>query len=240
MGVLKKITNEYFGESLRKEDGKYGTLAGHRVIMPEDYDDMMFLNEFRLPYIYRRCVKGDDSYGAKHIRIEGGEKSKYDLYMYDFNEFSYTKQTGVINEKMYTSFVDLLKDEMRDIEFDKMGNIVVKRGDILEKIADETGVNIGNLRLAVIYEYEEKFDFLLTSRTDIHVFCFEPSDSCILIDRTGYSGLKIEYTVFLSSIRNWFSDEIEKIREIGAENYVKLYKQKKLEKEKAQRKRKKR
>lgn len=241
MGVLKKLTEEYFEEIIRKEDGKYGTLAGHRVIMPSDYDEMMFLKEFELPYIYRRRAKGDDSYGAKHIRIEGGEKSKYDLYMYDFNEFSFTKQTCAINEKMYNSFVNLLRDEMKNIEFSVRGEIIVGSEHDLEKIADETGVNIGDLRNAVMYESKEKFGFLLTDRTDMNVFYIETSNfSYVLVDEAGYSGLRIEYTVFSSSIRNWFSDEIKKIRETGAENYVKLYKQKRLEKEQKQRKRKKR
>lgn len=43
MGVLKKITNEYFGYELRDEEGKFLEVHGFKAVVPVDYDEIKFL-----------------------------------------------------------------------------------------------------------------------------------------------------------------------------------------------------
>ena len=43
MGILKDLTDEYFGKKVRKEDGKKITVHGCDVIIPPDWDEENFL-----------------------------------------------------------------------------------------------------------------------------------------------------------------------------------------------------
>ena len=44
MGILKDLTKEYFGEKVRKEDGKKITIHGCDVIVPPDWDEGTFIS----------------------------------------------------------------------------------------------------------------------------------------------------------------------------------------------------
>lgn len=43
MGILKNLTDEYFGESIRGEEGKYIEVHGFKALVPPEYDENMFL-----------------------------------------------------------------------------------------------------------------------------------------------------------------------------------------------------
>lgn len=43
MGVLKTLTDEYFGETARQEDGKFIEIGGCKVLVPMEYDEYDFL-----------------------------------------------------------------------------------------------------------------------------------------------------------------------------------------------------
>ena len=43
MGVLKTLTDEYFKETLRDEDGKFLDVDDFRVVVPSDFEERDFL-----------------------------------------------------------------------------------------------------------------------------------------------------------------------------------------------------
>lgn len=217
MGVLKSLTDEYFKKTVRLEEGKKGNLAGYRVIMPTDCDESMFLKAFDYPYMYRRYDKG---YGEirDYMIIEGGEKSSVNLYMYDFENFRKTDNCLKfnINKTMFDSFVNILRSEMKDMEFTEEGYMIVGKRGLVEKLANDTGVNIGDLEQSILEDADKEFKFLLDDRTEHHIF-YLGNDFYVLADR---SIIRIKNTVYRSTIMNWLSNKLEELKKIDVKKYV--------------------
>ena len=125
MGILKDLTKEYFGEKVRKEDGKKITIHGCDVIIPPDWDEEDFLNsvetvlledtitEFVSEYWYKQMDK------SKNTNIECGNSyhlciSKYDEIM----DEEYLTTEEIPNETTYNSIIKFLTYIVKDVDID--------------------------------------------------------------------------------------------------------------------------
>ena len=125
MGILKTLTEEYFGETVRKEDGKKITVHGCEVIVPQDWDEKRFLDsvelvledediaEFVSEYWYRQ----EDN--SKFINIECGNSyhlciSKYE----DIISEDYLTTEDIPNETTFNSIIKLLTHLLEDVPID--------------------------------------------------------------------------------------------------------------------------
>ena len=125
MGILKDLTKEYFGEKVRKEDGKKITVHGCDVIVPPDWDEEDFLNsvetvlledtitEFVSEYWYKRMDK------SKNTNIECG--NSYHLCISKYDEIideEYLTTEEIPNETTYNSIIKFLTYIVKDVDID--------------------------------------------------------------------------------------------------------------------------
>ena len=125
MGILKNLTKEYFGENVRKEDGKKITIHGCDVIIPPDWDEEDFLNsvetvllednisEFISEYWYKQMDK------SKNTNIECG--NSYHLCISKYDEIideEYLTTEEIPNETTYNSIIKFLTYLVKDIDID--------------------------------------------------------------------------------------------------------------------------
>ena len=125
MGVLKKLTDEYFGDTVRIEDGKKITVHGCDVIVPVIWDEKDFLksvenvlsedniSEFISEYWYRQIDKSNDTI------IECG--NSYHLFIAKYDEIideGYLTIEEIPNETTYNSIIKL-RDYMSPISMNR-------------------------------------------------------------------------------------------------------------------------
>ena len=125
MGILKDLTDEYFGKKVRKEDGKKITVHGCDVIVPPDWDEENFLKsvetvlledtitEFVGEFLYKHIDK------SKNTTIECGNSyhlciSKYDEIM----DEEYLTTEEIPNETTYNSIIKFLTYIVKDVDID--------------------------------------------------------------------------------------------------------------------------
>ena len=129
MGILKDLTDEYFGKKVRKEDGKKITVHGCDVIVPPDWDEENFLKsvetvlledtitEFVGEFLYKHIDK------SKNTTIECGNSyhlciSKYDEIM----DEEYLTTEEIPNETTYNSIIKFLTYIVKDVDIDNNRN----------------------------------------------------------------------------------------------------------------------
>ena len=125
MGVLKKLTDEYFGDTVRIEDGKKITVHGCDVIVPVIWDEKDFLksvenvlsedniSEFISEYSYRQIDKSKDTI------IECG--NSYHLFIAKYDEIideGYLTIEEIPNETTYNSIIKFLTYIVKDVDID--------------------------------------------------------------------------------------------------------------------------
>ena len=125
MGVLKKLTDEYFGDTVRIEDGKKITVHGCDVIVPVIWDEKDFLksvenvlsedniSEFISEYWYRQIDKSNDTI------IECG--NSYHLFIAKYDEIideGYLTIEEIPNETTYNSIIKFLTYIVKDVDID--------------------------------------------------------------------------------------------------------------------------
>jgi len=222
MGVLKNLTDEYFKKILRTEDGKYANLAGHRVIIPVNFNADEFLEKFKKPGFYFFYTKEHDKQeDENHIMIRGGEKSVVDLQIYNWKTLcKHNFIDDSINEKMFNSFVNLLKEEMSEIEIDEDSNSILCRERNLDELFKDTDFTRYDYIPIIMGEFDSKFKKLKSKRSKNVCYRTLGENSCIVIPITSMSAIQIESIVYSSMMRKWFSDKIEKIKKVGPKEYI--------------------
>lgn len=129
MGVLKKLTDEYFGDVVRNEDGKKITVHGCDVIVPPNWDEEDFLKsvelvltedniaEFVSEYWYRQTDT------SKNTNIECG--NSYHLCISKYDEIideDYLTTEDIPNETTYNSIIKFLTYIVKDVDIDTERN----------------------------------------------------------------------------------------------------------------------
>ena len=124
MSILKNLTKEYFGENVRKEDGKKITIHGCDVIIPPDWDEEDFLksvetvlsedniSEFISEYWYKQMDK------SKSTNIECGNSYHLCISKYDEIIEEYLTIEEIPNETTYNSIIKFLTYIVKDVDID--------------------------------------------------------------------------------------------------------------------------
>ena len=137
MSILKNLTKEYFGENVRKEDGKKITVHGCDVIIPPDWDEEDFLksvetvlsedniSEFISEYWYKQMDK------SKSTNIECGNSYHLCISKYDEIIEEYLTTEEIPNETTYNSIIKFLTYIVKDVD------IYTKRDVDYIRLSDE-------------------------------------------------------------------------------------------------------
>lgn len=220
MGVLKNITKEYFGESLRKEDGKTVTVGKHKIIIPPGYDVKSFFDAFNKMYhkLPKKFHRGAYKKDGDVTVIEGGDKSGFDLCIYTYNFLK--KKTYFVDgftENMYNTLVDALRVEMADIYMVTNGfAIVANEADFLD-VFKRQGVDeeeFPKFINKVLSECVNIFS-LLVRRTGVH---YGESDIILVVKSMS---VFIESILSYSAVKEWFDEKLAELKRDGVEKYVK-------------------
>lgn len=120
MGVIKKLTDEYFEKTPREEDGKYIEIDGCRILVPPEFDEDRFLNVAQKIMNYLGCtfIKKGEKLEDGYVGIEcAGE---FIMSVCTYSEFSSQidkfRIELNINETLYNSTIKLLKHYLKNIE----------------------------------------------------------------------------------------------------------------------------
>lgn len=222
MGVLKKLTEEYFRNNIRNEDGKILEIKGCKLIVDAEYDEDSFLDTCSA--ILRITQTANYNYGGvnysdkKDIHIKcGGNKDMY------FNLFSYPEfvelpwNTNKVSEKTYKAFIELMECIMKDINVkskkDLNGNIGVIELFSYKKLYDEYGDKVSKYNDSLLGEMYDTFG--IKPSLD-YSFIIDGSKFFLENDIT-----EIRMLIKLPEICEWFKEKKEEIKKIGAEEYFK-------------------
>ena len=138
MGVLRKLTDEYFEKTLRREDGKYIDVMGCRVITKGN-DEIDFLNDFSRVFkdMLPEIVFTEDAEGTNEfdiVEFGGGQCcllfETYETFTTNSKGFNMTN----ISEAVYGSFIKLAKHVASAVD------VVYHRNNYYYVLADETEI----------------------------------------------------------------------------------------------------
>lgn len=140
MGVLKKITDEYFGDKLRTEDGKYLEVHGFKALVPVDYDETKFLGLVSdiLTEGYPEFVRSrEKNSGFYHADCENDwclELEKLDNIRKTIEEEGWY----LLTDKLFESAIKFIEYLVCDISIDRDNNqeylVLVDESDMYNKL----------------------------------------------------------------------------------------------------------
>lgn len=227
MGVLKKITDEYFEKTLRKEDGKFLDVFGCRVKVPADYDEDKFIEKI-----------AEILHGTSAIFTSIG-KTEYDMLrdkdfheircndefvfmMNPFGSFSVPK----VEEKVYESYMKFMRHILKDVEICFIDDSDGGEYCILLVSGDETGtLNENDDREDEEYAGTEILDpamgpFFKEFGGKAHIIrseIVEDSESGVVGMMTNnISGhIQIKTLIYAKEMREWWKEKVDEILDKG-------------------------
>lgn len=227
MGILKTITEEYFGETVRKEDGKKITVHGCEVIVPQDWDEKRFLYSVELvldsdditEFVSRYWYEQTDN--SKFVNIECGNSyhlciSKYD----DIISEDYLTIEDIPNETTFNSIIKLLthllenvpidnersKDYIRLVDDGEIDNALYSGEDELDEFELRTAYD--ELIEYFIEEFGEKADI---SEDDLHSIQYYRSTLNLPI--------KFETILYAKDMIEWWDNTLSEIEKQGPKTF---------------------
>lgn len=227
MGILKTITEEYFGDTIRKEDGKKITVRGCEVIVPSGWDEKRFLNSVELIFEKDDIAEFVSEYWYKQtdnsnfINIECGNSyhlcvSKYD----DIISENYLTTEDIPNEITFNSIIKLLTYLLEDVPIDS------ERSKDYIRLTDE-----GEIDYALYSGEDELDEFELQSAYDdlIQYFIEEFGEkaniskddfhSILYNDSTLNIPIKFETILYAKDMVKWWDDTLSEIEKQGPKTY---------------------
>ncbi len=241
MGILKKITDEYFEKVLRNEDGKYLNVMGCNVIVPMYYDEEDFLdvveeftNTLSSYTTQNISFRTDDDINEDAIQIECG--NGYMEIETDYNHFLKFYKNEFkkdMNENLFNSIIKFLRHISKDVDIvfvDGKSNIMlVNEDDFYNKFLEFFSDN----------EYEEKKEDCLNTLVNMffkefeskaHIirneFEFSYGDNYgeqITMRLFNYSDIfQFKTLLYAKEMKQWWDDTLNEIEMDGIETFFDL------------------
>lgn len=239
MGILKKLTDEYFEKELRTEDGKYINALGCKVLVPIDFtedDFFVLLNEAITDYdgeaifSYDRDIKDYDDDEYEKVKCGHNNYLVYPkLKNADIN-FNITEKQYDSVKKFLEYIFEVAQIETHNYE-EKL--ILVSESDQYYKFGYkfyEAGIDDNNgyiendcwdlLMDDFLTSFEEKVDI---GRGDIEYFSYNNmgSNVCINIQSPSKS-LYFFALKYSREMTEWWKKVLDKIDEMGVKEYFGL------------------
>jgi hypothetical protein len=225
MGILKKLTDEYFGDTVRSEDGKKITVHGCDVIVPVIWDENDFLKSVETVLFEDTITEFVDGYWYKRIdtskstNIECG--NSYHLCISKYDEIideEYLTTEEIPNETTYNSIIKfityIVKDVVIDTEHNKDYIRLTGEGKIDDAFfTDDLGE----------FEIQNAYDDLITYfLEDFGEKANIKQDDLHSIEYRGSTlNLPIEFKTLLYAreMIKWWDDTLSEIEKQGSKRY---------------------
>lgn len=186
MGILKKLTEEYFKETLRNEDGKFLDVDGCRVVVPSDFEERDFLKCVQRVVDMSSCRFLNEKLPNNEYIIPIEYKNNWYMSMYTFEGMllaakRYNYDIDGINDTLYNSVIEYLKHISKDVELERRNEMCIKLFDKKsQKLAEDS-------------DFREKFKKTFVST-------FSPycgiTDTNVIIQKNGNVSLSISDYMF--------------------------------------------
>lgn len=240
MGILKKLTDEYFEKELRTEDGKFMEVMGCKVLVPVDFtedDFFILLNEAITDY------DGETIFSYKRYLNDYNDNEYEKIKCGDDNYIVYPKlKNADINFNVTESQYDSVKKFLEYIF--EVADITTHNGDEMILLVDESTQyhkfhykfyeaeiddNNGYIEddcwdLLVddfLTAFEEKVDI---GRGDIEYFSYNNmgSNVCIKLQSQRNNYLYFNVLKYSREMTEWWKKVLDKIDEMGVKEYFGL------------------
>lgn len=200
MGILKKLTEEYFKETLRNEDGKFLDVDDCRVVIPSNFEERDFLKCVQRIVDMSPCRFYNEKLPDNEHVIPIEYKNNWYMSMYTFEEMllaakRYNYDIDGINDTLYKSVIEYLKHISKDVELEKTNEMCIKLFDKKSK------------KLAEDSDFIKKF-----KKTFVNTFssCCGITDTNVIIRKNGNVLLSIsDYMFNISVDRIRYTDEMK-------------------------------
>lgn len=237
MGVLKNLTDEYFKNSARTEDGKYIDFYGVKVLVPADYDTYDFLK--KVESIYTESFKygvvwlaDEDTDQKSKIKLESGNRYMFIPDFEEFKQISHKEENEDVDWKLYDSYVFILEQFLKGVELMKNTNwpcIVLQDIDfIYNELSDNGDIDNGYEIEEVMEKTIDDFFNEFTKKADIikdefHITITHEYKCIIFMDLTnGSSYFEFKTLIYAKEMVEWWNNKTEEIRKKGVLNYFEL------------------
>jgi len=239
MGILKNLTDEYFGENARTEDGKYITVHGCKVLVPVDYNEEKFLSyvDELLDTEYYDSYPAASIVSSSYIR-EYGDKIKVDcdgtyLVLYNFSDIDSEYIPEGTDEKLYDSFIKFMKhiaDGVSLMIYRSTGHIcladehtVYNNFDMLfyEAGLDEEAYDCFQWLIDMfIEEFGDKVDI---DKDDLVFMSYNNYASNILLPvESSDDIIKLKRLMYAKEMTEWWKREFKAIEDEGVSDYFSI------------------
>jgi len=237
MGILKNLTDEYFGENARTEDGKYITVHGCKVLVPVDYNEEKFLSyvDELLDTEYYDSYPAALIVSSSYIR-EYDDKIKVDcdgtyLVLYNFSDIDSEYIPEGTDKKLYDSFIKFMKhiaDGVSLMIHRSTGHICLVDESTMYNDFDmlfyEAGVDgdesywcFKNLVGMFIEEFGDKVDI---DEDDLVFMSYNNYASNILLPvESSDDIIKLKRFMYAKEMTEWWKKELKSINDQGVLDY---------------------
>ena len=204
MGILKKLTEEYFKETLRNEDGKFLDVDGYRAVVPPDFEERDFLKCVQRVVDMSPCRFYNEKLPHTESVIPIEYKNNWYMSMYTFKEMllaakRYNYDIDGINDTLYKSVIEYLKHISKDVELERTDEMCIKLFDKKsQKLAEDSDFGA---------TFRKKF-----KKTFVNTFsnCCGITDTNVIIRKNGNVLLSIsDYMFNISVDRIRYTDEMK-------------------------------
>ena len=236
MGVLKNLTDEYFKNTARVEDGRYIDFYGIRILVPADYDTYDFLK--KVESIYTESFKHgmvslpDDDTDQTKFKIKLKSKNKYMLIPV-FEKFKEISQENEdVDQKLYDTYVLVMRHFLKDVELMKNTNwpcIVLQNIDfIYDELSDngeiDNGYELEDIMQKTINEFfnefKKKADII---KDEFHITITHSYECITFMDLTNESSyFEFKTLIYANEMVEWWKNKTDEIRKKGVLNYFGL------------------
>lgn len=249
MGVLKNITNEYFGESARTEDGKVTEIFGHKVVVPKNFGDQYFMEKVQQIFTIGRiatkdCFLKDDEINKLNPAyiIVIGTDSEYSLVINTYKVLKNGFFTHIImkdiEESTFNDVVDFLSDMLSKRKIVERGVCfgipILSEDEIVEKISEPLmAKHLGRQKFerclkAPFKKFAAEFDEVLKSGKPKSKFLgyFDTEkgvrDVVVTICKDRDSNMNFDAIALSDKMIKWWERELNTIEKDGVDKYFNL------------------
>ena len=227
MGILKTITEEYFGETFREEYKQKITVRGCEVIVPPGWDEKRFLNSVELvletddiaEFVSEYWYKQTDN--SKFINIECGNSYHLSISKYeDIISEDYLTTEDIPDETTFNSIIKLLTHLLKDVPIDS------ERSKDYIRLVDEGGIDYA------LYSGEDELDEfeLQSAYNDLIQYFIEEFGEKADISKDDLHSIKyyettlnipIEFKTILyaKDMVEWWDNTLSEIKKQGPKTY---------------------
>lgn len=223
MGVLQKITKEYFGDEAREEDGKFIEVRGFNVLVPIDFDEEKFLHalddflssgdaEFvNKRYLEDQYLKVPCGKGDFYIELDPLGDFRDNL-LYDLNDKQIESMLKFL-EYLFEGTVDI------DTENGKEYVVLMDTSDFDYEIynADMNDWESQECWDSMKEMFFEEFKDADIDDNDLH--CIHYYSDILTMKVTDGDRIILKTILYIKDMVKWWKEQMDEIKKQGARQY---------------------